>query len=445
MSHELVIRGGRLCTPVGTRVADLGIDDGTIRAIEDELPGGRDEIDARGLLVLPGAVDSHVHLNDPGRADWEGIGTGTAALAVGGSTTAIDMPLNAHPPTIDATAFEFKATRISESAHVDMALWGGLVPGNVDRLEELAERGVVGFKAFMCPSGIDDFEAADDETLLAGMREAARLGLPVAVHAESDAITSSLAALAVSEGRTTMRDFLSSRPIEAELEAIERALALATEADCSLHVVHVSTARGAALVAEARRRGLDATCETCPHYLVLTDEDAERLGTVAKCAPPLRSEAERRALWSAAILDISLIASDHSPSPAALKDTPNAFEAWGGIAGAQTLLALTLDEGDRMDLPLGLLVELVSTAPARRFGLEGKGALEVGNDADVALVRPRTPWTLTTDDLRSRHRLSPFVGRTLQHRVVRTLLRGRTVQLDGIVVSEPTGRLVVPA
>jgi allantoinase len=445
MSHELVVRGGRLCTPSGNRVADLGIDDGVIRAIEDELPGGRDEIDARGLLVLPGAVDAHVHLNDPGRADWEGIGTGTAALAVGGSTTAIDMPLNAHPPTIDATAFDFKATRIGESAHVDIALWGGLVPGNVDRLEELADRGVVGFKAFMCASGIDDFAAADDETLLAGMREAARLGLPVAVHAESDALTSRLAARAVAEGRTTMRDFLDSRPIEAELEAIERALALATEADCSLHVVHVSTARGAALVAEARRAGLDATCETCPHYLVLNDEDAQRLGTIAKCAPPLRTEAERRALWLATILEISLIASDHSPSPAALKDTPNAFEAWGGIAGAQTLLALTLDEGERMDVPLGLLVELLSTRPAQRFALEGKGALELGYDADIALVRPHTPRTLTAGDLRQRHRQSPFLGRTLDHRVVRTLVRGHTVQLDGELVGPPAGRLVVPA
>ncbi len=212
MIHDLVIRGGRLCTPLGNRIADLGIEDGTIRAIEDELPGGREEIDARGLLVLPGAVDAHVHLNDPGRADWEGIGTGTAALAVGGTTTAIDMPLNAHPPTIDGTAFDFKAVRIGESAHVDLALWGGLVPGNVDRLEELADRGVVGFKAFMCASGIPDFEAADDETLHAGMQEAARLGLPVAVHAESDALTAELAARAVAEGRTTMRDFLDSRP-----------------------------------------------------------------------------------------------------------------------------------------------------------------------------------------------------------------------------------------
>ena len=394
--------------------------------------------------MLPGAVDAHVHLNDPGRADWEGIGTGTAALAVGGTTTAIDMPLNAHPPTVDGTAFDFKAVRIGESAHVDLALWGGLVPGNLDRLEELADRGVVGFKAFMCASGIPDFGTADDETLHAGMQEAARLGLPVAVHAESDALTAELAARAVAEGRTTMRDFLDSRPVQAELEAIGRALALAAETGCSLHVVHVSTARGAALVAEARRSGVDATCETCPHYLALNDEDAVRLGPLAKCAPPLRPEAERLALWSAAILDISMIASDHSPSPPALKDTPDAFAAWGGIAGAQTLLALTLDEGDRMDLPLNLLVELVATLPARRFALQGKGALEPGLDADIVLVRPRDPWTLAPSNLRQRHRSSPFVGRTFEHRVVRTLVRGHTVALDGELVGPPIGRLVLP-
>jgi allantoinase len=209
--------------------------------------------------------------------------------------------------------------------------------------------------------------------------------------------------------------------------------------------VHVSSGRGVALVAEARARGVEATCETCPHYLALTDDDAERLGVVAKCAPPLRPAAERDALWSAvASGDLPMIASDHSPSPASLKDTPDAFAAWGGIAGAQTLLALTLDEGERRDVPLATLVAAVAGFPARRFGLAGKGALEVGNDADLALVRPHTPWTLTADDLRQRHRQSPFLGRELRHRVVRTLLRGRIVQAGGQIVAEPGGRLLRP-
>ncbi len=207
--------------------------------------------------------------------------------------------------------------------------------------------------------------------------------------------------------------------------------------------MHVSSGRGVALVAEARARGVDVTCETCPHYLVLTDEDAERLGAVAKCAPPLRPAAEVDALWSAlASGELPMVASDHSPSPPELKRSANAFRVWGGIAGAQTMLALTLDEGTRRGIPVELLAARLATFPARRFALAGKGAIELGNDADVALVRPHAPWTLTADDLRQRHPLSPFLGRELRHRVVRTLLRGRTVQVDGSLVGAPRGRLV---
>ena len=228
------------------------------------------------------------------------------------------MPLNAVPPTVDGAAFDAKVAAAAGRAHVDVALWGGLVPGDLDRLDELAARGVVGFKAFMSASGVEEFPAADDLTLLEGMARAARLGLPVAVHAESDAITSALARRAVAAGRTAMRDYLASRPVVAELEAIGRALAFAAETGCALHVVHVSTGRGVALVAGARARGVDVTCETCPHYLVLDADDAERIGALAKCAPPLRAAAEREGLW-AALDDVALVATDHSPSPAELK------------------------------------------------------------------------------------------------------------------------------
>ena len=278
------------------------------------------------------------------------------------------------------------------------------------------------------------------------MREAARLGLPVAVHAESDALTTALAARAVAGGRTSMRDFMASRPVVAELEAIGRALLLAEETGCALHVVHVSSGRGVALVAEARARGVDATCETCPHYLVLTEADAERLGAVAKCAPPLRPPGEREALWSAlAAGDLPMIASDHSPSPPSLKQSASAFSAWGGIAGAQTLLPLVLDEGEgAVAAAYARLVDAISGFPARRLRLAGKGSLDPGSDADIALVRPDARWTLAPGDLRSRHPLSPFVGRELRHRVIRTLVRGHTVQLDGQMAGEPTGRLVRP-
>ena len=262
-AFDLLIRGA-------AGPGDVGVRDGVIAAVGPELEGGaREEVDARGLELLPGVVDAHVHLNEPGRADWEGFATGTAALAAGGATTAVDMPLNAHPPTVDGAAFDRKRACGERDARVDFALWGGLVPGNLEAMDELAERGVVGYKAFMADSGIDDFAAADDLTLYEGMRRAAALGLPVAVHAESREITSGLLARAAAEGRTAMRDWLDSRPAVAETEAIARAIHLAEAAGCALHVVHVSTGRGVALVAEARARGADVSCETCPHYLLL--------------------------------------------------------------------------------------------------------------------------------------------------------------------------------
>ena len=392
------------------RENDVAIDDGKILAVGPELDARAAEvIDARELLVLPGAVDAHVHFNDPGRADWEGWATGTAAAAAGGTTTVIDMPLNAHPPTLDAASFRAKLEAAEAAAVIDFAFWGGLVPGNVARLAELAELGVVGFKAFMSPSGIEDFEAVDDLTLYDGMAEAARLGLPVAVHAENAQLVSRPPA-----GRT-WRDWVESRPAVAELEAISRAILFAGETGCSLHVVHVSTAGGVRLVAEARARGDDVTCETCPHYLLFAEEDLERLGAVGKCAPPLRPRTEVDAL-RAEVASLDLLASDHSPSPASMKEGDDFFAIWGGISGCQSLLPVVLTEG----LPL----ELVTSRPAERFRLPGKGRLEPGYDADLVLVEPEAQWELNADELRYRHRHSPYVGRRFRGRVVRTLLRG---------------------
>jgi allantoinase len=399
---------------------DIAIADGVIAGFE--AGPARAEIDARGLAVLPGVIDAHVHFNEPGRTDWEGWATGTRALAAGGATACVEMPLNAHPPTIDGPAFDAKVAAARASAVVDFALWGGLVPGNLDRLEELAERGVVGFKAFMCDSGIADFPAVDEEVLGAGMARAAQLGLPVAVHAEDPATLREPAG-------TGWRDFVASRPVEAELRAIETAIELARETGCSLHVVHVSTARGVDLVAQS-----DATCETCPHYLTLTEDDLETFGTRAKCAPPLRSAAERDALWER-IGDLAFVASDHSPCPPDMK-AGDFTAAWGGIAGCQTLLPLLLDAG----VPLDEVRRLTSTGPASRLRLP-KGGTEPGADADLVLV--------DLDDrhapaLHDRHRLSPFAGRPLRGRVVRTLVRGTTVFHDGRIVAEPLGRLLTP-
>jgi len=442
----MIVRGATVVDERGAMVADVRVTDGVVAEVGPELAGGgAGDLDARGLLALPGVVDAHVHLNDPGRAHWEGFATGTAALAAGGTTCAIDMPLNALPPTVDGAAFDAKAAAAAGVARVDVALWGGLVPGDLDRLDELAARGVVGFKAFMSASGVEEFPAADPLTLYEGMARAAALGLPVAVHAESDAITAGLAARAVAQGRTTTADYLASRPVAAELAAIAEAIGLAEATGCALHVVHVSTGRGVGLVAAARARGVDVSCETCPHYLLLDAADAEALGALAKCAPPLRDAGDQAALWDRLVAgDVDLVATDHSPAPAELKGGDDLFAVWGGISGAQTLLASVYDAAVAgRGLPLPWLARLLAGAPAARFGLAPrKGALTAGADADLVLVDPGGSWDVSPQTLHDRHRLSPLAGRRLRGRVVRTLLRGRTIAVDGAPVGEPCGRVL---
>jgi len=397
--------------------------------------------------VFPGVIDAHVHFNEPGRTHWEGFATGTAALAAGGTTTFFDMPLNAHPPTLDAESFDLKLKAAQAASLVDFALWGGLVPGNLAQLDELAERGVIGFKAFMSNSGIDDFQSVDDLTLYEGMMRAAKLGKIVAVHAESDQLTSGLARRAIAQGRTGIRDYLTSRPVVAELEAIQRAILFAQESGCPLHIVHVSSGRGIVMVAEARARGIDVSCETCIHYLVLTEDDVEELGAVAKCAPPLRPQTEQDALWQQ-LFDgnIPMVTSDHSPAPADMKTSLDFFKVWGGISGCQSLLQLLLTEGhDRRQLPLPTIATITAEHIALRFGpLPGKGHLAIDADADLVLVDLSSSFTLQRSDLFYRHQDSPYVGRMLQGRIVRTLVRGRTVFAEGKPISAPFGRLVRP-
>ncbi|MBA2468067.1 MAG: allantoinase AllB [Chloroflexia bacterium] len=445
---DLLVRGGEAVTGAGVYVVDLAISDGTIVEIGPDLPGtARRTIDASGRTVLPGGIDSHVHFNEPGRTDWEGWETGSRALVAGGMTTCIEMPLNASPPTLDRAAFEAKAAAASGTSFADFALWGGLTPDNLDSLPELAGAGVIGYKAFVCRSGMDDFRHAGDDTLYQGMLYAASVGLPVAVHAENDAITADLAARAQAAGRTTMRDYLDSRPAVAEIEAIGRAIAIAEATGCSLHVVHVSTGRGVALVAEARERGVDVTCETCPHYLAYTDEDAVRIGALAKCAPPLRDAETCEELWAALLAgEVDFVASDHSPAPATMKTGDDMFAVWGGISGCQHLLPVMLDQGLAHGFSLPDLVRLTSANAAERFQLPGKGEIAVGYDADFSLIAKWEPVPLAGAEVRYRHPASAWDEVPLRHRVRLCVLRGQVVFDDGVVGDPPPlGRLIRPA
>lgn len=443
---DLLVRGAR--SAQDGEPVDIAASDGKVVALGLSLAGSAHaEIDAQGLLVLPGGVDPHVHFNEPGsRSDWEGFASGSSTLAAGGVTTTLEMPLNADPPTTTPAAFEAKRAAAEGVSRVDFGLWGGIVPGNLNELEPLARRGVIGFKAFMSASGVDDFPASDDLTLYEAMGIVAELGVPVAVHAESDEITRRLTERARAAGRVGTRDYLESRPAVAETEAVARAIELASVTGCPLHVVHISTGRGVDLVAEARARGVDVTCEVTPHHLILTDEDAERLGVGAKCAPPLRPAAETVALWEAlARNEISFVASDHSPSLPELK-VGDAFAAWGGIAGGQSTLELMLTEGHaRGRLSPAQIAQVFAEGAARRFGLEGKGELALGSDADLVLVELGSERVLERSELRDRHRSSPYVGRKLRARVAWTVLRGEPIYRTGELLGAPRGRFVGPA
>jgi len=404
---------------------DIFVDDGCFADT-----GSGEEIDATGLTILPGLIDVHVHFNEPGRTDWEGAATGSRALAAGGGTCFFDMPLNSSPCTVDAAAFRAKQAALEAVSVTDFALWGGIVPGNRSCLAELAELGVIGFKAFMADSGLPEFPRSDDHTLLQGMEEAARLGLPVAVHAETNEL--------VGGSGTTVREFLDSRPVLAEVTAIRRACELAEETGAKLHIVHVSSGRGVMAALEARQRGVDVTIETCAHYLYFGADDMERLGAVLKCAPPLRDANDRKMLWRAVTRgDIDIVASDHSPAPPSMKEGTDFFRIWGGVAGVQSTLAVLLD----MALP-ERVAELTAANPAKRFGLARKGRIEAGFDADFTLVDLSAEHTVTRESLFQRHGFSPYIGATFRGVVRRTVVRGRTVFADGKIISEGGGRFI---
>lgn len=424
-SRPFVVRGGSLVLPDRVTTRDLVIRGGRIVDLVapdawSDLGAGVDVVDADGLLVFPGAVDPHVHFDEPGRTSWEGFDTGSAAAAAGGVTTIVDMPIDSDPPTTTPGEVRAKAAAARAHSRVDVALWGGLVPASVSSLTDLIDAGVVGFKAFACPSGWDDFPEIDEPSLRAGLEVSARTGRPVALHAEL-----------ASHGHTE----------QSEVAAVRWAAGLASETGGRLHIVHVSAA---AAIDEARRWP-GVTVETCPHYLLLDETDVARIGAEARCNPPIRSAANREALWRAVTSGrVDCLASDHSPCPTELKSGP---DPWAGITGLDTFLPALLSS--RRLNPVS--VARLTTAAAALLDLRGKGRIAPGFDADLVLVDLDAGWSVGPDTLHNRHRRSPFAGTRLRGQVQRTFVRGRSVydrrtgpaDAGGAAVLRPGGRVPV--
>jgi allantoinase len=377
------------------QLGDVAIEDGVITEVGPNASGGGEEIDASGLHVFPGGIDSHVHFNEPGRTDWEDIAHGTAALAAGGYTCFVDMPLNSLPVTTTVEAFDLKLEAMRRSAKVDFGLWGGLVPGNRDQLAPMVERGAMGFKAFMCPSGIDEFPACDEKTLREGMRRIAELDSILLVHAEHPAL------LREPQGPTA-HEFIESRPPEAEVRAIELCVELSHETGCRVHIVHVSTAAGAVLL------GGDVSGETCPHYLLFTSDDLERLGGLGKCAPPFRSQR---------MAPLRIVVSDHSPSTLDLKLGGDFRNIWGGISGCQSTRQLLLGMG----IEPQVVAAVTSANIAERFRIPGKGDVAPGYDADLWLVDLAQEGVVRGADLLYKNPFSAHEGQAIRGRTVRTI------------------------
>jgi allantoinase len=447
---DLVVRGGKIVTPEAVQRADLAVAGGKIVRIAPEIRDhGAATLDAAGRYVFPGIIDAHVHFNEPGRTEWEGIASGSAALAAGGGTMFFDMPLNSEPPVLDAAAFREKRRLAEEKSCVDFALWGGLTPRNLDKLAGLRDAGAIGLKAFMSASGIESFPRVDATTLREGMKRAARLGLIVAVHAEDEALAAKFTAEQKAKGKTDARAWLASRPVEVELRAIGEAIEFAGETGCALHVVHVSSPEGVALVAEAREQRVDVTAETCSHYLLLNEKDVAKIGAPAKCAPPIRDEPRRLALWTDVRAGrVQTIGSDHSPAPADLKTSKNFFEIWGGIAGVQHGFQLLFSEcAGTADADLPKLAALLARNVARRFRIDGrKGLLAEGRDADFTVIALGDPHTIAEDELWTRHRISAYVGRKTRARVTDTYVRGCAIYAAGRLTNlPPPGQFLAPS
>ncbi len=414
---------------------------------DSEAVAAREVLDAGGKHLLPGVVDAHVHFNQPGREHWEGYRTGSMAAAAGGVTTILEMPLNATPPTISKFELERKRESVQGDSVVDYGLFGGLVDNNLADLESLHAEGVIGFKAFMSNSGVD-FARIDDDLLYAGLEKTGRLGNVLAVHAENEYVTAYLSRVMKEAGRTDRASWYEARPPAQELEAIQRACYWAGVTGGALHVVHVSIPEGLQAIAASKKGGTDVTAETCPHFLFFDQQDYERLGPVAKCAPPIRARETVEALWEC-VFDglVDVIASDHSPCTWAEKEagSQDIWQAWGGISGIQTMLPALLSEGvNARGLPLTRLMKMLATNPAVRYGIyPQKGTIRPGSDADLVLVDLEEEWTLQEDHLLYKNRHSPYTGCRFIGAVKSTLVRGKMVFTGGQIVMEPGHGMLV--
>ncbi|MCW3818788.1 allantoinase AllB [Micromonospora sp. DR5-3] len=432
---DTVFKAARVVTPDGERTVDVGVKDGVIAAVEPDLEAPRVVRLGTDEVLLPGLVDTHVHVNEPGRTEWEGFASATRAAAAGGVTTIVDMPLNSIPPTIDVVALELKRKAAAGQCFVDVGFWGGAVPGNLPGLRRLHDEGVFGFKCFLVDSGVEEFPHLRLVEVEQVMRELAPYDGLLVVHAEdADRI-------APAPASRKYADFLASRPRSAEDHAIAEVLALSQATGCRVHILHLSSSDAVPLLRQARADGVRVTVETCPHYLSF---DAEHIGdgaTQFKCCPPIREGANRDALWQA-LRDgvIDLVVSDHSPSTAELKSMGSGdFDAaWGGISSLQLGLSIVWTEAWARGFDLTDVVRWMAHTPARMAGMRHKGGIAVGNDADFCVVAPEQPFTVEVARLHHKNAVTPYDGRELVGVVRSTWLRGERIDLG----AEPPGRFL---
>jgi len=448
MTTIRAIRSKRVVTPQGVQAATVHIHNGVIEAVAryDDLPSGKHVYDAGESVVMPGLVDTHVHINEPGRTDWEGFETATRAAAAGGVTTLIDMPLNSIPATTTAAALEAKRTAARRKCWVNVGFWGGVVPGNARELGALHRAGVFGFKCFLVPSGVPEFANVGEDDLRTALPKLTALDAPLLVHAElPEPIEEANMRLAKCDP-TKYRNWLWSRPPEAETKAVGLMIGLAREFKAQVHIVHVSSERSVPLIWRAKKESVRISAETCPHYLIFASGHIWSGRTEYKCAPPIRDSRNRKRLWSALGKGaIDFVVSDHSPSPPAMKcqKAGDFFKAWGGISSLQFGLPAMWTELRGRNYSLRHLVRWMCGGPAKLAGLEKrKGAIATGYDADIVVWNPERRFRVQSKMIQHRHKLTPYANHELRGVVEATFLHGEMIYDRGRFVGTPRGALL---